>query len=109
MLVSPKKDVFYEKNQKVSMEKETMGTLWAHDPGIFKDGDDYYVFSTHNCQIRKSKDLINWEWVGHAFDKAPENAVNLTGVETLWAPDIIKKIKNTGFIIRPLLLVKQSP
>lgn len=90
MLVNPKKDIFYEKNQKVSMEKEAMSTLWAHDPGIFKDGGYYYVFSTHNCQIRKSKDLINWEWLGHAFDKVPENAVKLTGVETLWAPDIIK-------------------
>lgn len=86
----PQKDFFYEPNTKVLFDEEAMGTLWAHDPGIFKDNGDYYVFSTHNCQIRKSKDLINWQWIGTAFETPPENAKKITGVETLWAPDIIR-------------------
>ncbi len=38
MLKKPKKDTFYEQNKKFSMEKEAMSTLWAHDLGIFKNG-----------------------------------------------------------------------
>lgn len=92
MLIKPPKDIFFKDDEDIEfMNPQNWKNLFSHDPGIFKDNDCYYVFSTHNCQIRKSKDLINWEWVGTAFETPPENAVNLTGVETLWAPDIIKK------------------
>lgn len=58
----------------------------VHDPAIFKDGDWYYVFSTDRqvgregrnkpiragVQIRRSRNLIEWEWVGRAFDGVPD-------------------------------------
>lgn len=85
-------------------------SLWTvnnvHDPAIFKDKDWYYVFSTDaqvsgvfkpGLQIRKSKDLINWQWVGRAFDDIPEPAQKWTGAKGLWAPDVVK-FGNTYFL-----------
>ncbi|WP_088103527.1 arabinan endo-1,5-alpha-L-arabinosidase [Halalkalibacter urbisdiaboli] len=74
----------------------------AHDPSIFKDGDTYYVFSTDtktsstNCkigagaQIRKSSNLIDWEWVGHALEGVPKDAFEWTQAKGLWAPEVVK-------------------
>lgn len=76
----------------------------VHDPAIFKDGDWYYVFSTDRqvgrergdtpiragAQIRRSRNLIEWEWVGRAFDGVPEEAYCWTHAKTLWAPDCVK-------------------
>ena len=67
----------------VTIDKTKWGTLGAHDPSIFKDKDTYYVFSTDArvggnatpaIQIRKSKDLINWEFVGQALKSIPDEA-----------------------------------
>lgn len=75
------------------------GTFGAHDPSIFKDNDSYYVFSTDvleknlinpAIQIRKSKDLINWEYIGSVVDKIPISAYEWTKADTVWAPEIIK-------------------
>lgn len=75
------------------------GTFGAHDPSIFKDNDFYYVFSTDvlekelinpAIQIRKSKDLINWEYVGSAVNKVPSTAYEWTRAEGIWAPELIK-------------------
>lgn len=91
------KDRGYEESKD---EEESLWTVNnVHDPAIFKDGDWYYVFSTDaqisgvfkpGIQIRKSKDLINWHWVGRAFDKVPESAQQWTGAKGLWAPDVVK-------------------
>jgi len=46
----------------------------AHDPAMIKVGAYYYVFSTDialtpfGAQIRRSRDLINWTYIGTAFD-----------------------------------------
>lgn len=77
--------------------------LWTienvHDPGSYKDGEWYYVFSTDaqingqfkpGIQIRKSKDLVNWQWVGRAFSEIPKEAKSWTGAGGLWAPEITK-------------------
>ncbi|ADL52248.1 family 43 glycosylhydrolase [Clostridium cellulovorans] len=76
------------------------GTSNTHDPSIFKDGEWYYVFSTDykvggatgvGLQVRKSKDLINWQWVGRAFTEIPGAAKAwATGAENMWAPDVVK-------------------
>jgi len=84
-------------------EIENNESFWTtnnvHDPAIFKDGDWYYVFSTDaqvggtfkpGIQIRKSRDLVNWQWVGRAFDRVPETAQEWTGAKGLWAPDVVK-------------------
>ncbi|UJF32570.1 arabinan endo-1,5-alpha-L-arabinosidase [Paenibacillus hexagrammi] len=72
----------------------------THDPSIFKDGDTYYVFSTDvkaggtprpGIMVRKSEDLIAWDWVGYAFPNGiPESALSWTKATTLWAPDVTK-------------------
>ena len=80
------------------------GLLNAHDPSIFKDDNGYYyVYSTDaevsnaakmGIQIRKSKDLINWEFVGWAMDGLPaglpQEIREVVTPTTLWAPDIVK-------------------
>lgn len=78
----------------------------GHDPEIYKEGNYYYVFSTDykvgatakpGIQVRKSKDLINWEWVGYAFNGMPEAAKQWTGENLLWAPEIVK-MGNTFYL-----------
>jgi arabinan endo-1,5-alpha-L-arabinosidase len=83
------------------------GELNVHDPAIIKDGQYYYVFSTDaslgnlhspGIQIRRSRDLITWEYRGTAFkdfEKDAAEVIAYTGLkpqnkEGLWAPDIVK-------------------
>ena len=54
--------------------------LWADvpDPAIIRVGKTYYMSSTtmHMCPglpIMKSKDLVNWELVGYAYDTLADN------------------------------------
>lgn len=60
------------------------------DPSIIK-GDDghYYLFATENIKnipIHRSRDLVNWEYVGTAFTK--DTRPNFEPKGGLWAPDI---------------------
>lgn len=84
-------------------DETTWKTLNTHDPGIFKDQDCYYVFSTDamyreddrpnfrgGIQVRRSNDLIDWDFVGYVFDGVPEQAKEWTGAEGIWAPDVIQ-------------------
>jgi arabinan endo-1,5-alpha-L-arabinosidase len=83
------------------------GELNVHDPAVIKDGQYYYVFSTDaslgnlhplGIQIRRSKDLITWEYRGTAFRDFETDAaeviayagLNPRDKEGLWAPDIVK-------------------
>lgn len=89
------------------MDQQKWGAFGAHDPAIIKDGDWFYTFSTDTgirdhfkagIQIRKSRDLINWEWVGHAFKNGvPKEANEWTDARGLWAPEIVK-INDTYFM-----------
>lgn len=88
------------------LDKSQWGELNTHDPSIIKDKDTYYVFSTdasygdihkRGVQIRKSKDLITWEYVGAAFEdyekdcaQAIEWAKLNPEKDGLWAPDVVK-------------------
>jgi arabinan endo-1,5-alpha-L-arabinosidase len=67
------------------------------DPSVIKADDGfYYAYGTEDAwgddpktklvPIIKSKDLINWEYVGEAFEKKPR----WKGAGSLWAPDIAK-------------------
>ena len=56
------------------------GPYNVHDPSVIKSGDTYYMYSTDvsfgseirsGIQIRKSQDLIQWKFVGWAFDGIP--------------------------------------
>lgn len=81
------------------------GPYNVHDPSIFKDGDTYYCYSTDaaygvavrpGIQIRKSKDLIKWDFVGWVFDQLPLKGKAFiqskggTPNDGLWAPYILK-------------------
>ena len=66
------------------------GTYNVHDPSCRKLGDYYYMYSTDAIlgenrkeaeeknvplgfiQVRRSKDLVKWEFVGWAFPEIPQ-------------------------------------
>jgi arabinan endo-1,5-alpha-L-arabinosidase len=63
----------------------------VHDPCIIREGDFYYVFSTGpGILIRRSKDLIHWEFIGRVFaEDVPAWAKQeIPASRGLWAPDI---------------------
>lgn len=71
----------------------------AHDPGIIKTDQGYYVFSTDvkvggeltpGVMVRKSQDLIHWEWVHYALPGIPQVAKDWAESINLWAPDVVK-------------------
>ena len=90
------------------------GTYNVHDPSCRKLGDYYYMYSTDAIfgenrkeaeekgvplgyiQMRRSKDLVHWEFLGWAFPEIPEEAVQWVqthadgkGATNIWAPYII--------------------
>ncbi len=83
-------------------------TRWSvynvHDPSIKKFGDWYYCYSTDvgygvdvrsGIQIRKSKDLVEWQFVGWVFSQLPaQGSAYITGAggtpfNSLWAPYVL--------------------
>jgi arabinan endo-1,5-alpha-L-arabinosidase len=81
------------------------GVYNVHDPSIFKDGEWYYCYSTDvaygtnvraGIQIRKSKDLVEWQFAGWVFNDIPTLGKNYiksqggTPNDGLWAPYILK-------------------
>ena len=98
-----------------SMEDyRSWGTYNVHDPSCRKIGDYYYMYSTDaifrenrkeaaekgvplgNIQVRRSKDLVHWEFVGWAFNDIPQEAAGWVksqtggeGATNVWAPYII--------------------
>jgi arabinan endo-1,5-alpha-L-arabinosidase len=60
------------------------------DPSIIKsDNGDFYLYATENTRntpILKSRNLVNWEFVGTAFTDSTRPAFEPKG--GLWAPDI---------------------
>lgn len=102
-------------NVKKLSQKELWGAGNTHDPSILKTDSFYYVYSTDayymdngtsifdtdekvgNILVRRSKDLINWEFIGWALDTIPKQAVEYIhgindniGAESVWAPYILK-------------------
>ena len=108
------------------------GTYNVHDPSIFKDGDWYYCYSTDvgygiavrpGIQIRKSKDLVNWQFIGWVFDGIPamgDAFIKANGAKSndgLWAPYVLKvgneyrlyySLASTGFRISCIGLATSS-
>lgn len=91
------------------------GTYNVHDPSCKLFGDTYYMYSTDAIfgenrkdiqennlpfgyiQVRKSKDLVNWEYAGWAFKEIPAEAKNWVlensggrGATNIWAPYILE-------------------
>jgi arabinan endo-1,5-alpha-L-arabinosidase len=91
----------------IAADSSLWGELNVHDPSVITDGDYYYVFSTDasngnrhplGVQIRRSKDLVTWEYRGAAFRDFKNDCAEviawaglwLPNHDGLWAPDIIK-------------------
>lgn len=98
--------------------RSSWGTYNVHDPVVRKFGDTYYAYSTDaiwwppvrrenlqnsqppkmgNIQVRKSKDLVHWDFEGWAFDSIPQDAWDWVYPKSkehtsrgLWAPFILK-------------------
>ena len=61
------------------------GPYNVHDPSILNDGDYFYCYSTDvfyglpilraGLQVRRSEDLVHWEFIGWAYDGQPSQAV----------------------------------
>jgi len=91
------------------------GTYNVHDPSCIRSGEYFYLYSTDaiffkerprkedfpaemgNIQVRRSKDLVNWEFVGWALDTIPEEAIayleEVSGgrkPENIWAPYVVE-------------------
>lgn len=82
----------------------------VHDPSIKKFGEYYYCYSTDaaygytdkspefpaGIQVRKSKDLVEWSFVGWVFNGLPSLGANFitqsggTPLKSLWAPYVLK-------------------
>ncbi len=108
-------------NQYYDTYHHVAGSLanWAHynthDPTVIKDGEWYYMYSTdaswaglnkNGAMKRRSKDLVNWEYLGNAFNGVPQSAQNffkttISGVansgknpsytdQGIWAPYLFK-------------------
>jgi len=81
------------------------GPYNVHDPSIRKFGDYYYCYSTDvaygasirpGIQIRKSKDLVQWSFVGWVFNSLPGQGSSFIiqhggkPNNALWAPFVMK-------------------
>ncbi len=81
------------------------GSYNVHDPSIKKFGDYYYCYSTDvaygtevrpGIQIRKSKDLVEWNFYGWVFSSLPAMGSAFITQEggtpnnALWAPYVMK-------------------
>jgi arabinan endo-1,5-alpha-L-arabinosidase len=81
------------------------GPYNVHDPSVIKSGEYFYSFSTDagfgidvrpGLQIRKSKDLVQWEFVSWVFPSLPGMGSQYitssggTSFNSLWAPYVIK-------------------
>ena len=81
----------------------------VHDPSIFKDNDNYYVFGSH-LSAAKSPDLVNWQQISTDYENPSNNTLygnlleNLKesfkwagyndgdcsgGQYSIWAPDVV--------------------
>ena len=66
------------------------------DPDVVRVGDDYYMTASSFCDIPglpilHSKDLVNWEIIGHAIAEMPEyaqSAPDPSHGNHVWAPSI---------------------
>lgn len=85
----------------------------THDPVIIKEGESYYAFSTDaqwgattqkGLHVRKSDDLVHWEFAGTALDVSScSEGIDYVGynrdgikVDFFWAPEVIKRPKAGG-------------
>jgi arabinan endo-1,5-alpha-L-arabinosidase len=95
----PAEEPFLNVNYDIHHKEKEWTTNFTHDASIIKSDGWYYVFSTDymvggppipGIQVRKSQDLIHWEFVGRVFDQVTEEAWEWTKGTTFWAPNVIE-------------------
>ncbi|WP_435738652.1 arabinan endo-1,5-alpha-L-arabinosidase [Cellulosimicrobium sp. PMB13] len=76
------------------------GARHAHDPtAVVDDEGTYWLFSTDasadgpvpgGVQVRRSTDLVTWEFHGWALAGVPGPAAAWSGAAGLWAPEVVR-------------------
>ncbi|MDQ0223750.1 arabinan endo-1,5-alpha-L-arabinosidase [Metabacillus niabensis] len=98
---SPQELPFEKVNVDIIHDETKWSTNNTHDAEIIKVDGWYYTFSTDymvagtplpGIQIRKSHDMIEWEFVGRVFDDLSTEAKAWTNgnTTTFWAPDVVE-------------------
>ena len=65
------------------------GMRHVHDPSMIYSDGYYYVFSTGRIEMKRSRDLVDWQHLGSAVPVLPEWVQDkVEGVSDLWAPDV---------------------
>jgi arabinan endo-1,5-alpha-L-arabinosidase len=95
----PAEEPFLNVDYDILHKEKEWTTNFTHDASIIKSDGWYYVFSTDymvgappipGIQVRKSKDLVHWEFIDRVFDQVTEEAWEWTKGTTFWAPNVIK-------------------
>ncbi len=71
-----------------------------HDPAIFYD--EVREIIIHTVQVpyaRNQKDLVHWQEIGKVVERPPQESVEWTGSEDIWAPDIVKGGKRISSVL----------
>ena len=79
----------------------TWGLLNGHDPSVIWDPETgfWYAYSTDvqrgmlaesGIQIRRSSDLVSWEFIGRALDGIPDDVDDWASPAGFWAPACIR-------------------
>jgi arabinan endo-1,5-alpha-L-arabinosidase len=98
--------VIYDTYHEYSNNEAKWAGFNVHDPTVYKDGEYYYMYNTDvgmgynagsGCLKRRSKDLVNWEFLGRAFTGVPQSArdffltYNSSYTDNgIWAPFLMK-------------------
>ena len=72
------------------LNAQTGAVTNVHDPCIMKCGYYYYIYCTGDrIPIRRSSDLLYWEYSGNVFRDIPSWGLQeVPGVSNIWAPDV---------------------
>ncbi len=61
----------------------------VHDPSMIYSDGYYYVYSTGSLDVRRSQDLIYWDYMGRVMPNIPQWVQDkVEGVSDIWAPDV---------------------
>ena len=83
-----------------ALDTSAWGGRHVHDPTAARDDDGtYWLFSTDarsdgpvrgGVQVRRSTDLVTWDFHGWALPGVPAPAAAWSGAAGLWAPDVVR-------------------
>lgn len=85
-------DLFYRNDLRLNHAADP-GCLWvSEEQGGEEYGGYFYLYTTslyYNIAIMRSKDLDNWESVGHALEFTGNQWFGTTNSANIWAPEVI--------------------